>query len=483
MRSLNLFFQISTVFSLLVAGMLTFAVAQNADDQAREQKITVDIEVYENGETKKITKELEASEGEDIHTILKNLDILDDIDIRGTGEKIEIKVKKEVNGDAERDVRVEVFGDDEDEFTWFGDVAKENRALLGVFIESYNKDGQQGALVNGLVKESAAEKAGFKENDVIIGVNDTEITTEVQLREEIGKFKAGDEVEVRFVRDGQELTKRVELGEANVSTMNRFFFDIDDYGLDEQLERLQDMNFDFDFEIESDEETPFLGVTPGEKSEEGVSLGRIIEGSAAEKMGLQSGDVVTELDGKTVRSFDDLAAVIKAKKPSEELSVSYLRDGASNTASGELGKRQVGMYQHKVMKAPHCVMGGPGPWAPDVVKEVSVVIELKDCTKEEEELLTESASVNFNKSLALNKIEFAPNPNNGQFNLSFELPETTDTRIMVFDQMGRRVYEEVLRNFDGSYNNQIDISSQPSGVYFLIIAQRDKQFTKKIVKQ
>lgn len=97
-------------------------------------------------------------------------------------------------------------------------------------------------------------------------------------------------------------------------------------------------------------------------------------------------------------------------------------------------------------------------------------------------MLEEPAAVDFNKSLPLNKIEFAPNPSDGLFNLAFDLPKKQDTRVMIFDQAGRKVFEELLVNFSGSCKNQIDISAQPSGVYFLIIAQQDKQFSRKIVK-
>ena len=112
-----------------------------------------------------------------------------------------------------------------------------------------------------------------------------------------------------------------------------------------------------------------------------------------------------------------------------------------------------------------------------------MIIEMKDCTQEEEAMLSKPAAVDFEEDLALNRIEFAPNPSDGNFSLEFDLPEEKSTRILVFDQNGRRVYEEILSNFNGSYKNQIDISSQPAGVYFLIIAQDQKQFTRKIVKQ
>lgn len=495
MKKLNLLFQMSTLTSLMVAGLFTFAWAQSADDQAKKQKLTVDIEVIENGKVTKITKEIDANEGENIHDILKDLDVMDDLDITGKGERLEIKVKKEIAGDTDRDIDIQVMGDDDD-FEWIGAEADmKPRPLLGVFISSYDQDGQKGALVNDIVEGSAAEAAELKENDVIIAIDQTAITSEKQLREEIAGRAIGDEVTVKYLRDGQEATKKVKLGESKDENVfmqrmapnggNRFFFkgDFDDEELQEQLEKMEkDMHFNFDFEM--DDDGAFLGVTPSDKVENGVKLGKVVEGSAAEKMGLQSGDVVTKLDGQNVTTFEELADIVTKKKAGDPINVEYTRDGKSQAVSGELGKREVHQFRKRVMRmAPDGDMNAMDRFAPNVTKEVKVVIELKDCTKEEEQMLAQPASVDFAKELSVNKIEFAPNPNNGQFNLNFELPEKKDTRIMVFDQMGRKVYEELISNFNGNYRNQIDISTQPNGVYFLIIAQQDKQFTRKIVKQ
>lgn len=485
MKQLNTLFQLSTLTAVLVAGFFTYSLAQNADKQAKDQKLTIDIEVTENGKTKKITKELDALEGDDIKAILKDLDVLDDIDIRGTGERIEIKVKKEVDGDDERDVRVHIMGDD-DELRWLsGRTNMEKRPLLGVYISNYDKDGQKGALIDGLVEGSAAQEAALKEGDVIVGVNGKDITSEKQLKEVIAGFEVGEEVNVKYLRDGKKASQKVTLGQSkDVVVFNHgfgpkgsgeFFFEgeFDEDAFQEQMEKLKDMNIDFDFDLDFNDDAAFLGVTPGEKTDAGVSIGKVITGSSAEKMGLISGDVITKLDGRSIEHFDDLAEVIKAKKAGDTVAVEYLRDGKKGKLNGELGKRDGRIFEKRVIKEK----------TPNVVKEVNVVIELKDCTKEDEAMLTEPAAVDFRKDLSLNKIEFAPNPSDGMFNLTFELPEKKSTRVLVFDQMGRKVYEEILNNFNGSYKNQIDISAQQSGVYFLIIAQQDKQFTRKIVKQ
>ena len=214
MKQLNTLFQLSTLTAVLVAGFFTYSLAQNADKQAKEQKLTIDIEVTENGKTKRITKELDALEGDDIKAILKDLDVLDDIDIRGKGERIEIKVKKEVDGDDERDVRVQIMGDD-DELRWLsGGTDMEKRPLLGVYISNYDKDGQKGVLIDGLVEGSAAQEAALKEGDVIVGVNGKEINSEKQLKEVISGFEVGEEVNVKYLRDGKKASQKVTLGQS-----------------------------------------------------------------------------------------------------------------------------------------------------------------------------------------------------------------------------------------------------------------------------
>lgn len=74
------------------------------------------------------------------------------------------------------------------------------------------KDGQ-GVLVATVIKDAPAEKAGIKAGDVIVKVGDEEISKRADLREAICGKKAGDEVGVTFLRDGQQRTLKVALAE------------------------------------------------------------------------------------------------------------------------------------------------------------------------------------------------------------------------------------------------------------------------------
>jgi len=84
------------------------------------------------------------------------------------------------------------------------------------------------------------------------------------------------------------------------------------------------------------------------------------------------------------------------------------------------------------------------------------------------------------KNLNVSNLQFYPNPNDGHFTLSFNLPETDKTIIRIFDTNGREIYKDTVRKFSGIYKNDIDISGNNAGVYFMQIVQNGKAITKKI---
>ena len=95
-------------------------------------------------------------------------------------------------------------------------------------------------------------------------------------------------------------------------------------------------NNNFDLFTE-DANRAMLGVTTDE-SDKGAEINTINKESAAEKMGLKKGDIITKVDDKSVAGPDDLTAAIRSHKPGDKVTVTYLRDNKTNTANGELGK-------------------------------------------------------------------------------------------------------------------------------------------------
>src|SRR5690625_381717 len=67
---------------------------------------------------------------------------------------------------------------------------------------------------------------------------------------------------------------------------------------------------------------------------QGVFVAEVSKG--AEKAGLESGDLITEVDGIKMRMMSDLSAYIGTKRPGDKVQVSYLRDKKEKTVTVKL---------------------------------------------------------------------------------------------------------------------------------------------------
>lgn len=94
--------------------------------------------------------------------------------------------------------------------------------------------------------------------------------------------------------------------------------------------------------------------------------------------------------------------------------------------------------------------------------------------KQENKIKTEN-------TLSLGDLRFYPNPNDGKFNLSFNLENKGNTSITVFDIQGKEIYREELSNFSGAYNKALDISKNGKGIYILQIKQGKNTSSTQVV--
>ncbi len=69
----------------------------------------------------------------------------------------------------------------------------------------------KGLLVDKVVRDCAADRAGLRQGDVIIRVAGKEVNTFAEMMEELGLFWPGDEVDVEYVRDGHANTVKATL--------------------------------------------------------------------------------------------------------------------------------------------------------------------------------------------------------------------------------------------------------------------------------
>lgn len=219
---------------------------------------------------------------------------------------------------------VKMFGDD---FP-FG----EGRAFLGVV----SKKDDKGAKITDVEEESAAEKAGLKKDDIITRVGDTRIENSDDLYDAIGTYKPEDKVTITYLRDGKEARATATLGKTSFR-VNSFSFDNDNF------------NRNFNFKIPAIPKMegmdlyprkPKLGLQIQDVAEgKGVKVLDVDDGSAAAKAGLQKNDVITDIDGKSIHSVDDLRSRARELKEGDSLKLTYQRDGKTQSATISFPKK------------------------------------------------------------------------------------------------------------------------------------------------
>jgi putative serine protease PepD len=86
---------------------------------------------------------------------------------------------------------------------------------------------------------------------------------------------------------------------------------------------------------------PLLGVSSdGRTPGDGVWLGHIVPGSAAERAGLRDGDVLVRVGDAPVNTFEELRSAIRARQPGDVVRLVYLRDGRDHVTSATLERSQ-----------------------------------------------------------------------------------------------------------------------------------------------
>lgn len=216
----------------------------------------------------------------------------------------------------------------------------------------------------------------------------------------------------------------------------------------------------------------FLGVSPnhGKMPDglEGMKV-NIIKNSTAEGMGMESGDIITVINGEDIEDWHDLTDEVRALKPNDEIGLTFVRNGTYWNVNSKIKSYNETYNPKKEVKE----------------KEEEKVFQVFNITEEEAEDMEEKYNVEMPivNDLKIQQLNIFPNPNNGLFNLTFNLPQKEKTIIRVYSSNAQIVYEKELTNFQGFFEEQINITNRPSGNYFLMIQQADQSISKRVVVQ
>jgi len=199
-------------------------------------------------------------------------------------------------------------------YTEINSKGRVTRGWLGVSIQpltaelakSFNAKDTKGVLISDVIGESPAAKAGLKPGDILLEFDGKKVEAPADLQRTVGLAQPGQEAKMKVWRDQGEKTIDIKIGEAP-----------DDKETSARPSRVAPSTLG----LEVRPITPEIARQLNLKSNDGVIVARVDEGSAAGDAGVQRGDVIREINRQKVRSMADYERLTKDVKEGDRLTV------------------------------------------------------------------------------------------------------------------------------------------------------------------
>ena len=201
------------------------------------------------------------------------------------------------------------------------------RSYLGVQIGTLREDTEyrdmvsgikDGVVVKAIPPEGPAAKSDLRAGDVITAVDGKTVATSQQLKAEVRAKKVGDLVALDVFRAGKNLKVKVKTDawpEENALVANR------------RQPAAEDASRDLGLTVKS--LTRELADQFGVEKTEGVVVTEVEAGSAAERKGIKPGDIITEVNQKTVTTPKQFREAVKATDPKRGVVLNFTSHGTS----------------------------------------------------------------------------------------------------------------------------------------------------------
>lgn len=237
-------------------------------------------------------------------------------------------------------------------------------AYLGVDIADVTSDRlgtlklkeEKGVEVTMVDQDAPAGKAGIKEHDVILTLNNTPIESKTQLHRMIRETPPGRVVALGLSRDGQPITIKVQLADRSKEFAHMAPKDGNwEKNFHVEIPPIPNIPPMPDFEVPNigvvyvhssmrsglmvENLTPQLGEFFGAKNGSGVLVRSVEKGSRADKAGLHAGDVITRVGDQPVHDTSDFTHALRDRNAGS-VSIVVIRDKKEQTLTLTLPERK-----------------------------------------------------------------------------------------------------------------------------------------------
>ncbi len=229
--------------------------------------------------------------------------------------------------------------------------ATNNGGWLGIGIKEMTPSGQKnkgmeeitGILVTSVEPNSPADKAGLKDDDVVLEYDGKTVKYLDEFIELVRKTEPDTKVTLTILRDGEKLTKEVIIGKKDPHSIEAQFPERHKVIIHKSSPwigvHIQDIDQDLADYFKVDENA-------------GVLITEVVDESPAAKAGLKSGDVITKIGDEELHNIKDLHSALREYDDGDEVVLKIVRKGKQKDFTVKLEARErskVKIIKKKIM--------------------------------------------------------------------------------------------------------------------------------------
>ncbi len=200
----------------------------------------------------------------------------------------------------------------------------ENTDLLKV----YGGANAKGVFVREVTPGKAADKAGVKAGDIITSFGGKPVKDGDQLVNLVSETPVGTRVPITLLRDGKPMTLNIEVADRQSIVAGNTGPGSPDESSDEKGQPSVKLGVSVRGLRTNERESMNLG----DKS--GVLVTDVDQGSFAEDIGVQPGDIINEINRQPVNTVDDVKRIAQTLKPGSPVAFRVLRSSRVRTQQG-----------------------------------------------------------------------------------------------------------------------------------------------------